>query len=197
MRRFEAFFSRDSNRLLHMLLELPISSRTRILSSQLKRSCRSLSTISSRDSRIRRRASINNVSEHSVHLSGSKLFESRKQVSQHVFKIPRLLSPLQVLCTTREVPLRHSLRVTSRTLLTRILLIVIISRHRDRVTHEVNNPQTRIPVNRLRNRHYETTRVQVTALHFTNPRRTRAQLTLYPPRNRLSQIAGARNQSRT
>ena len=99
-------------------------------------------------------------------------------------------------CTTRAVPL-SSYRVTNRTLWTRVLENEIITRYRSRVTHKVNNLQIRIPVNSPRCRPHKITRVRVTALHLTTLRRTRAQLTLLPPRNRLSRIARARNHYRT
>ena len=76
-----------------------------------------------------------------------------------------------------RAPLRHSLRVISQTLSTRVLVTGTISRHCARVTHEVNNLQTRIPVNRSRYRHHKITRARVIVPFPTTPRRTRAQPT--------------------
>ena len=127
---------------------------------QPKRSCRSLSTISSLDSQIRRRASTYNESERSVNSSGSKLCESRRKSRHHVLQIPRPLPPLPAKYTTRAVPPRHSPRVTNQTLPTREFVTETISCHRPQVTHEVNYPQTRIPVKGTRYRCHEITRVR-------------------------------------
>ena len=148
------------------------------------------------DSQISLRASTYNARERSAHRNGLKLCESSKQAKHHGCQIPPLLPPLPALHTPHVVPLRHSLRTTNRTLLTRVLVIEKTSRNRARVTHEVNNPQTRIPVNSSSNRYHETIRVHLTVPPLTTPRHTRAQLTWWPLRNRLSRIALARNRIR-
>ena len=144
MLRFEAFVSRDPNQWLHTRRGLPICAHTRMPSSQPKRNYRSLLIISYMDSQISLRASTYNARERSAHRNGLKLCESSKQAKHHGCQIPPLLPPLPALHTPHVVPLRHSLRTTNRTLLTRVLVIEKTSRNRARVTHEVNNPQTRI-----------------------------------------------------
>ena len=84
----------------------------------------------------------------------------------------------------------------SQTLSTRVLVTETISRHRSQVTHKVSNLQTRIPVNKSRYSNHKITQICVTVPQFTNLRRTRAQPTWWPPRNRISQIARVWNQSR-
>ena len=73
VRHYEDFDSRDSNRWMDTRRELLIVARTRLPDFQPKRSCRLLLTISSLDSRIRRRASTYNVTKRNAHSSGSKL----------------------------------------------------------------------------------------------------------------------------
>ena len=95
-----------------------------------------------------------------------RIAQSRE--ASRLSKISRPLPPLPALHTTRAVSLRL-LRVTNRTLWTRVLVTKIISRHSAWVTHDLNNFQIWILVNSFRCRRYETNRVRVTALHFTIP----------------------------
>ena len=87
-RRCEDFDNRDPNRWLRTQRGLPISARTRMPDSQPKFSCNLLSTISSLDMWICRRARTYNESTRSAHSTGSKLCKSCKQARYHVLRIP-------------------------------------------------------------------------------------------------------------